>query len=199
GGADMPAKGDRPALPDGAYWALDLVDAPEHMRPAVVRLLHDVVFAPDLATARTVVSYAPELRTVTPAGDMLGAYSAIGGSGKAPSFIEVQAAVEDSRRNRVAMEARVVELRAELETVRAEQAAAKYAVGEVAEARKAADSARNTATRRLAELGASARSVTAEAERLAKSKLGAEQARDRDLGGLTELEERLKYAEESPI
>ncbi len=104
GGADMPAKGDRPALPEGARWALDLVDAPEHMRAAVVRLLSDVVFAPDLTTARTIVSYAPELRTVTPAGDLLGAYAAAGGSAKAPSFIEVQAAVEEARRNRVAME-----------------------------------------------------------------------------------------------
>src|SRR4030095_4180401 len=30
GGADPPAKGDAPALPEGAHWALDLVDAPEH-------------------------------------------------------------------------------------------------------------------------------------------------------------------------
>jgi len=199
GGADMPAKGDRPALPDGAYWALDLVSAPDHMRPSVVRLLHDVVFAPNLATARTIVSYAPELRIVTPDGDMLGAYAAVGGSTKAPSFIEIQAAVEDSRRNRVAMEARVQELRAELETVRAEQAAAKAAVAQVAEARKAAEAARNTASRRLAELGAAARSARAEADRLAQSRFQAEQARDRDVAGLAELEDRLRTAEASPI
>ena len=199
GGADMPAKGDRPALPDGARWALDLVEAPEHMRPAVVRLLHDIVFAPDLPTARTIVSYAPELRTVTPEGDMLGAYAAVGGSGKPQSFIEVQAAVEDSRRNRVAMEGRLAQLRAELDVVRAEQAAARAAAAEVANARKAAEAERNVASRRLAELGAAARSAKAEADRIAQSRFAAEQARDRDLAGLSDLEERLRAAEQSPI
>jgi chromosome segregation protein len=199
GGADMPAKGDRPALPEGAHWALDLVDAPQHMRAAVVRLLHDVVFAPDLNTARTIVSYAPELRTVTPAGDLLGAYAAAGGSAKAPSFIEVQAAVEEARRNKVAMDSRVVELRAELESVRAELAAAREAVAVAASARKDAEGERNAAGRRLAEFGAAARSAKAEADRLAQSRFQAEQARDRDLGGLTDLEDRLRNAQSTPI
>ncbi|HEY7226116.1 MAG TPA: chromosome segregation protein SMC [Micromonosporaceae bacterium] len=199
GGSDMPAKGDRPALPEGARWAVELVDAPDQVRAAVVRLLQDVVFAPDLATARTIVSYAPELRTVTPEGDLLGAYSAVGGSGKAPSFIEVQAAVEDSRRNRVANESRLAQLRAELDVVRAEQAAARAAVAEVANARKAAEGERNVASRRVAELGAAARSAKAEADRLAQSRFAAERARDRDLAGLTDLEERLRFAQQSPI
>jgi chromosome segregation protein len=199
GGADMPAKGDRPALPEGARWATDLVDSPAHMRAAVVRLLQDVVFAPDLDTARSIVSYAPELRTVTPDGDLLGAYVAVGGSGKKQSFIEVQAAVEESRRNRVAMEDRLAQLRAELDVVRAEQAASRAAVTEVANARKAAEGERNAASRRLAELGAAARSAKAEADRIAQSRFAAEQARDRDLAGLTELEERLHAAEATPI
>ena len=49
----------------------------------------------------TIVSYAPELRTVTPDGDLLGAYAAAGGSAKAPSFIEVQAAVDEARQQQV--------------------------------------------------------------------------------------------------
>jgi chromosome segregation protein len=199
GGADMPAKGDRPALPEGARWAVDVVHAPDHMRGAVVRLLQDVVFAPDLATARSIVSYAPELRAVTPEGDLLGAYVAVGGSGKAQSFIEIQAAVEEARRNRLAMEERLAELRAELDVVRAEHAAAKAAVVEAANARKAAEGERNSASRRLAELGAAARSAKAEADRIAQSRFAAEQARDRDLAGLTELEERLRAAEQEPV
>jgi chromosome segregation protein len=199
GGADMPAKGDRPALPEGARWATDVVHAPDHMRAAVVRLLQDVVFAPDLATARSIVSYAPELRAVTPDGDLLGAYVAIGGSGKAQSFIEIQAAVEEARRNRLATEERLAELRAELDVVRAEHAAAKAAVVEAGNARKAAEGERNSASRRLAELGAAARSAKAEADRIAQSRFAAEQARDRDLAGLSELEERLRAAEQEPM
>jgi chromosome segregation protein len=199
GGADMPHKGDRPALPEGARWALDVVDAPDHMRPAVVRLLSDVVFAPDLATARTIVSYAPEIRTVTPAGDLLGAYAAAGGSSKAQSFIEIQAAVEEARSLRVEMEARVGELREQIEAVREEQNTAKDTVAMAAAARKEAEGQRNAAGRRLAELGAAARSAKAEADRIAQSRFQAEQARDRDLAGLTDLEERLRSAQSTPI
>src|SRR5690606_4058288 len=152
-----------------------------------------------LTTARSIVSYAPELRTVTPDGDLLGAYAAVGGSGKAQSFIEVQAAVEEARRNRLAMEDRLAQLRAELDVVKAEQAAARAAVTEAANARKAAEGERNAASRRLAELGAAARSAKAEADRIAQSRFAAEQARDRDLAGLTELEERLHAAQATPI
>jgi chromosome segregation protein len=49
GGSDMPAKGDRPALPMGAHWALDLV-ACRTISARDGAALHDVVFAPDLAT-----------------------------------------------------------------------------------------------------------------------------------------------------
>jgi chromosome segregation protein len=199
GGADMPAKGDRPALPEGAKWALEVVGSPQNLRPAIVRLLADVVFAPDLETARTIVSYAPELRTVTPAGDLLGAYAAVGGSAKQQSFIEIQAAVEEARQNRLASEARVAELRAQLDQVRAQQAASKQQVAESGAARKEAEGHRNAAARRLAELGAAARSAKAEADRVAQSRFQAEQARDRDVAGLAELEERLRAAESSPI
>jgi chromosome segregation protein len=199
GGNDMPAKGDRPALPEGAGWALDLVGSPDHLRPAVVRLLHDVVFAPDLATARTIVSYAPELRTVTPEGDVLGAYAAVGGSAKPPSFIEVQAAVEEARARRAEAEHRLVELRDQIESTRAEQNVAKAEVDRARSARKEAEGQRNSAGRRLAELGAAARSAKGEVDRIARSRFEAEQARDAALGGLTELEERLRNAQATPI
>jgi chromosome segregation protein len=199
GGSDMPAKGDRPALPEGARWALDVVGSPDHLRPAVVRLLQDVVFAPDLATARTIVSYAPELRTVTPEGDLLGAYAAIGGSARPPSFIEVQAAVEEARQNRADAEAMVGHLRAEMESVRAQLAAAKEDVARAATARKDAEGTRNAAGRRLAELGAAVRSANAEADRIAQSRFQAEHARDRDLAGLADLEDRLRNAQSTPV
>jgi chromosome segregation protein len=199
GGSDMPAKGDRPALPEGARWALDVVGSPDYLRPAVVRLLHDVVFAPDLATARTIASYAPELRTVTPEGDVLGAYAAVGGSSKPPSFIEVQAAVEEARGRRAEVEAGLARTREEIERVREQHAAARDEVGRAKAARKEAEGQRNTAARRLAELGAAVRSARAEAERIARSRFEAEQARDRDLGGLADLEERLRNAQSTPI
>jgi chromosome segregation protein len=199
GGSDMPVKGDLPALPEGARWALEVVGSPENLRPSVVRLLQDVVFAPDLATARTIVSYAPELRAVTPEGDLLGSYAAAGGSAKAPSFIEVQAAVEEARARRAEAESAVVRLRGQMEQVRAELAVATDEVAAAASARTAADGERNAAARRVAELGAAARSAKAEADRIAQARGRAEQARDHDVSGLSDLEERLANAQAVPV
>ncbi len=190
---------DRPVLPDGARWALDLVQAPENLRPALRRALRDVVFAADLATARAIVRYAPALRAVTPDGDVIGAFAAAGGSGKEPSFIEVQAAVEEARAKRVDAEARLGALRGQLDGARADANATKEKVNSAAAARKNAEGQRNAAARRLAELGAAARSAKAEAERLAAAKEKAEDAREAGLEALAEFEERLELAEATPL
>jgi chromosome segregation protein len=190
---------DRPPLPSGAHFALDLVQAPEQLRPALVRALHDVVFAPDLATAQRIVGYAPALRAVTPDGDVLGAFAAAGGSAKAPSFIEVQAAVEEARQKKADAESRVALLRGELETAREAVADAKEHVSVAAAAKKQAEGERNAASRKLAELGAAAKSARAEVDRLAAGKARAEAAREEALMKLDELEERLRLAEDTPI
>uniref|UniRef100_UPI001BCDCFB1 chromosome segregation protein SMC n=1 Tax=Rhizomonospora bruguierae TaxID=1581705 RepID=UPI001BCDCFB1 len=189
----------RPQLPPGAVWAPDAVRCDDALRPAVHRALRDVALVPDLAAATKLVTDNPELRAVTPDGDVLGAYRAAGGSGKQTSYIEVQAAVEEARAKRSAAEELVAELRERLADARAEVAEHKEAVTQAAAAMRAAEGERNAAARRLAELGAAARSAAAETERLAAARQRAEEARDRDLAGLTELEERLRLAEATPI
>ncbi|GAB3157970.1 chromosome segregation protein SMC [Micromonospora sonneratiae] len=189
----------RPALPEGARWAPDLVGCPDEIRPAVHRALRDVVLVKDLEAATRLVADNPELRAVTPDGDVVGAYAAAGGSAKAPSFIEVQAAVEEARANRLTAEETSAELREQLAEARAEVAARKEAVNVAAAVKREAEGQRNAAARRLAELGAAARSAKAETERLAESRARAEASRDRDLAGLAELEERLRLAEATPI
>ncbi|WP_433057396.1 chromosome segregation protein SMC [Dactylosporangium sp. CS-033363] len=190
---------ERVPLPPGASWAMDLVRAPDELRPALERAVGDVVFAPDLATARRIVSYAPALRAVTPEGDVIGAYAAAGGSGKQHSFIEVQAAVEEARQQKVDAEHRVAEARELLGLARGAATAAKQIVAETAAAKKEADSVRNAAARRLAELGAAAKSARAEVERHAAAKAKAEAARDSGRASLAELEERLVLAQDTPI
>ncbi|MCW2642375.1 MAG: chromosome segregation protein, partial [Dactylosporangium sp.] len=192
-------RAERPPLPPGAHFALDLVQAPEQLRPALMRALHDVVFAPDAATAQRIVGYAPALRAVTPDGDVFGAYAAAGGSARAPSFIEVQAAVDEARQKKVEAESRVARLRGELETARDVVADAKERVSTAAAAKKLAEGERNVAARKLAELGAAAKSARAEADRLAAGKANAEGAREEALMKLEELEERLRLAEDAPI
>ncbi|MEU8026963.1 chromosome segregation protein SMC, partial [Micromonospora haikouensis] len=195
GGADAL----RPKLPAHARWAPDLVECSAELRPAVHRALRDVAVVDDLAAAAELVADNPELRAVTPDGDVVGAYAAAGGSAKAPSFIEVQAAVEEARGNRLAAERTAAELREQLVEARAEVAAAKEAVQHAAAAKREAESHRNAAARRLAELGAAARSAKAETDRLGESRARAEAARERDLVALAELEERLRLAEATPI
>ncbi|MEV4755249.1 chromosome segregation protein SMC [Micromonospora sp. NPDC049559] len=189
----------RPALPEGARWAPDLVGAPEEIRAAVHRALRDVVLVADLEAATRLVTGNPELRAVTPDGDVVGAYAAAGGSAKAPSFIEVQAAVEEARNNRATAEATIAELREQLAEAREEVAVRKEAVNAAAAVKREAEGQRNAAARRLAELGAAARSAKAETDRLAESRARAEASREKDLATLAELEERLRAAEDIPV
>jgi len=189
----------RPALPDGARWAVDLVRAPDQLRPALERALRDVVFVTDLATARRIVGYAPTLRAVTPEGDVIGAYAAAGGSAKQQSYLEVQSAVEEARQRRGEAEAKLAGLREQIEQAREQVGDLKELVAEAANAKRAAEGERNAAARRLAELGAAAKSATAEAERLAEARDRAETAREEGLAGLAGLEERLRLAEATPV
>ncbi|MDG4785550.1 chromosome segregation protein SMC [Micromonospora sp. WMMD1102] len=189
----------RPALPDGARWAPDLVGCPDEVRPAVHRALRDVVLVDTLEAATRLVAGNPELRAVTADGDVVGGYAAAGGSAKAPSFLEVQAAVEEARTNRATAEQTIAELREQLGEAREAVAERKQQVTAAAAVKRDAEGQRNAAARRLAELGAAARSAKAEMDRLAESRARAEQARERDLAGLAELEERLRLAEATPI
>ncbi|AEV88191.1 chromosome partitioning protein Smc [Actinoplanes sp. SE50] len=189
----------RPALPEGALWAPDVIDCPEQIRPALNRALRDVVLVPDLAAAATLIAGNAELRAVTPEGDVLGAWAAAGGSAKATSYIEVQAAVDEAKAGRAAAEERIAELKEQLSEVRAQVAELKQAVQVAAQAKRAAEGERNAAARRLAELGAAARSARAESERLGASRQKAEAAREADLMRVAELEERLRLAEDTPI
>jgi chromosome segregation protein len=186
-------------LPAGATWALDVVRCNDSLRPAVERALGDVVLVGGLDAARDLVAGYPRLRAVTPDGDVLGAWAAAGGSTKAQSYIEVQAAVDEARQRRGEANARLELLQAQLEGAEAEVAAAKEAEAAAGQARREAESLRNTHARRLAELGAAARSARAEADRLAAARAAAESAREQGLTGLAELEERLRLAEASPI
>jgi chromosome segregation protein len=195
--ADPP--GYRPDLPAGARWALDVVRSSPALRPALEQALGDVVLVRDLDAARALVAAQPRVRAVTAEGDLIGAWSAAGGSAKAPSYIEVQAAVDEARQRRTEATNRLETLRAQLAGARADVAARKEAVAVAAAARREVEGQRNTAARRLAELGAAAKSARGEADRLAAAREAAEAAREQNLSGLAELEDRLRQAEDTPI
>ncbi|MBW3617846.1 MAG: hypothetical protein KY446_08865, partial [Proteobacteria bacterium] len=86
GGAAYDLDAAWPALPDGARWAIDLVEAPEPLKPALTRALKRVAVVGSLDDAASLVSREPAVRAVTAQGDLLGADWAVGGSAKAPSL-----------------------------------------------------------------------------------------------------------------
>ena len=192
---------DRPevSLPAGARWALDVVGARAEVRPALERALRDVAVVPDLDTAARLVAAAPGLRAVTRDGDLVGGHLAVGGSGKEPSYLEVQAAVEEAATRRREAEERLAGLQEELVAARDALEEASERLSEATAAKRDAEGRRNAAARHLAELGAAAKSAAAEAQRLREARDKATTAREEDLAQLADLEERLALAQATPI
>ena len=186
-----------PELPGSARYARDVVSCEDALRASVDRVLRKVAVVDDLAAGRALVADLADVTAVTPDGDVLSAHFASGGSSSQPSLIEVQAAVDEAKE-------KLVEANHELERIR-------FAQTEVAERHTRAEERVDVALAQLHEsdaqmaavaeelgqLSSSARSAAGEAERLRTAITEAEEARDRDIAGLAELEQRLELASAS--
>ena len=74
-----------PALPDGVRWALDVVEAPAELRPALARALERVAVVADLDAAVALVARTRGPRGHRRDGDLVGADWAVGGvAGRRP-------------------------------------------------------------------------------------------------------------------
>jgi chromosome segregation protein len=189
---------DWPGLPAPATYAIDAVEAPTELAGALSRLLFKVAVVDDLATARSLVAELPDVTAVTRDGDLLGTHFAAGGSSAQPSLLEVQAAVEEAvealQRATAAGERLTFEIsRVETERLDA-QRRADVALAKLHES----DATLAAVAEELGQYSSQARSAKAEAERLDKAIAAAEEARDRDVAGLADLEARLVNAEEAP-
>ncbi|MGY1754341.1 chromosome segregation protein SMC [Blastococcus sp. SYSU D01042] len=188
-----------PELPAGARWALDAVEAPVELRPALARTLERVALVADLATAVALVGTHPRVRAVTADGDLLGADWALGGQRDAPSNLEVRARVEEAEGELRAAIERASALADDLAAAR-EAARTRSAEVDVAlAARQAADRGRSKVAAELAELGAAARSATAEAERHEAARVRAGESLEQAQLALAGLESRLAEAEAAPV
>ena len=187
-----------PGLPAGATYAMDVVECPGELRPALARLLFKVVVVDDLAAARALVAELADVTAVTRDGDLLGAHFAAGGSTSQPSLLEVQAAVDEAAEQLVAATHAVERLTFDTTTLEREREEARRRV-DVALARlHESDATLAAVAEELGQYGSQARNARAEAERLDQAIAAAQEARDRDLAGLAELESRLTSAEEAP-
>ncbi|MET0821550.1 MAG: chromosome segregation protein SMC, partial [Aeromicrobium sp.] len=187
-----------PGLPDGATYAIDVVEAPAALQGALRRLLFKVAVVDTLEQSQEVVRVASDVTAVTRDGDVLGAHFAAGGSTSKQSLIEVQAALDAAEADLAAAAHTIERLRFEqgrLETVRAAaQERVDAALGELHES----DATMAAVAENLGHLGATSRAARGEADRLTAAIAAAEEARAGDLSGLTELEERLSQAESAP-
>ncbi len=184
--------------PDGARWAIDLVTVLDVLRPAVAVLLDRVAVVDDLEAAKVVVQGNRDVRCVTRDGDSLAASRAAGGSAAGPSSIEVQAAYDEAAQRLTAATHRVERLRFAVATAVEERSAAEVDVDAALHRLNESDAELTAISEQLAQLGSAARSAAGEAERLQRGRRTAEEARDRDVAGLAELEHRLSVAEDAP-
>ena len=187
-----------PTLPSDAKWAIDVVRVPASLHGAIENALERVAVVADLAAAQSLISDHPTVRAVTGSGDVVGVGWAEGGSASAPSAIEVQAAVDEAQQKADEASARHERLHAALTEASERSEQLRVEVVTALDALNESDARLSAVAEQLAELGQAVRSAAAEAERLDQARDNAEQARDRDLAGLSELEERLHVAESEP-
>jgi chromosome segregation protein len=188
-----------PVLPDGLRYAVDVVTAPDELRPAFTRLLTRVVLVDDIEAAAALVARDPSLSAVTATGDLLGAVWATGGAGAAPSRLETQAAHDEAAAEVVRLGHDADRLRFAIAAAREAQDAAQADVDAAIGRLHESDAKLAAVAERLGQLGTAARAAAGEAERLAEGTAAARAARERDLAGLAELEQRLAAALAAPV
>jgi chromosome segregation protein len=91
-----PQDSDAPAaVPDGLLPVIDLVRAADHAGRLLTHLLRGVVLVADRLEGARVVEHHPELRAVTPSGEIVTAVSYRGGQA-ADALLEVQSRIRDA-------------------------------------------------------------------------------------------------------
>lgn len=197
-GGGPAADRDWPGLPAGATYAVDVVECPDQLRPALTRLLDRVALVDDLDAARALVRDLPDLTAVTREGDVLGAHYASGGSSSQPSLIEVQAAVDEAAEQLAEAIASSERLGFEMSRMEAERLDAQKRVDVALAKLHESDATLAAVAEELGQFGSQARAARGEAERLAQAIEKAEEARTQAGAGLAELEARVASAEEAP-
>jgi chromosome segregation protein len=195
GGAAEPETVEEwPALPAGAKYAVEVVDVPDQLWPAVNRTLRKVALVESLPRARYLISALPDVVAVTLDGDVLSAHFAAGGSSATPTLIELQAAIEDAER-RLTEASHACDRFRFAQSQLDEQHRQASATVEITLARlHESDAAMAALAEELGQLSSTARSASAEAARHQQAIADAEEARDRDVAGLADLEHRLELA-----
>lgn len=187
-----------PALGSGAVWAREVVEAPAAVRPAVEQLLEMVALVPDAEQAAALAARGDGITAVTAEGDVFAPGWVRGGSSAAPSLIEIQSAVDETRDRVAEATRRGEQARFALASAQEKAREAAERVEEALERLHESDARMAAVAERLGELGASVRSAKAEAQRTEKAIADATAALEADRAELASLNERLEEASAQP-
>jgi chromosome segregation protein len=195
--ADDPAAAPAPALPDGARWALDLVEAPARLRGAMVAMLSGVAVVGNLSEAMDLVAARPRLRAVTLEGDLVGVGWVSGGSDRKPSTLEITSEIAKARTELAAAETQASQLGAALSGALSEQTARQDSAEQALAALNESDAAISAIYEQLGRLGQDARTAKEEWRRLLCQRDELEAGRAETLAELGDLETRLRNVEQT--
>ena len=186
-----------PALPGHATYAVDVVRCPETLRPSLARLLFKTAVVADLTAARDLVRMLPDVTAVTREGDVFGAHFVSGGSQSQPSLLEIQAAYDDASAALAEAVAASERLGFDISRLESERQDAQRGVDVALAKLHESDATLAAVAEELGHHGSQARAARSEADRIAHAMADAEEARERDLAGLADLEARLAAAEDA--
>jgi chromosome segregation protein len=186
------------ALPAGAAWARDLIDAPPRLRGAMRAILSGVAVVGHLTAARDLVTARPRLRAVTVAGDLVGAGWVSGGSDRKPSTLEITSEIDNAHTELTDAETQVSELTAALSGALAEQTDRQNAAEQALAALNESDAEISAVYEQLGRLGGEARTADDEWRQQLQQRDELEAGRAQTVDELAELETRLRNAEAVP-
>ncbi|MEM6109178.1 chromosome segregation protein SMC [Mycobacterium sp. 050272] len=198
---DWPAEQPPPAapLPDGALWALDLVEAPQRLRGAMVAMLSGVAVVGDLGAALDLVAGRPQLRAVTLDGDLVGRGWVSGGSDRKPSTLELTSEIDKAGSELAAAESQVAQFSAALSGALTEQRGRQDSAEQALAALNESDTEISAMYEQLGRLGQDARTAEEEWNRLLRQREELEAGRAQTVEEVTELETRLRNAQASQL
>ncbi|MHB1474893.1 MAG: chromosome segregation protein SMC, partial [Dermatophilaceae bacterium] len=187
-----------PRLSGAAVWARDVVTCPASLRPAIDQLLDRVALVEDPSTAVELVDLGQGITAVTTDGDVFAPGFVRGGSASAPSLIEIQAAVDETRDKVQDAVRRGEQAKFALATATERVTAANDAVEAALERLHESDARMAAVAERLGQLGSTVRAGRGESERIERAIAAAESALGSDRVEYLALRERLDDASAEP-
>ncbi|MFJ6078459.1 chromosome segregation protein SMC [Pseudarthrobacter sp. NPDC092419] len=199
-GDGEPASGPPlPELPEGALPAAGVVGGHGQFAGRVRHLLARTAVVKSLEAAAELVDRHPDVTAVTRAGDIFTAVSATGGSAKAPSLLEVQAAVDGAEADLQEVTATLERNRFALAAAEARRAGAQDRADAAMDRLHESDARLAAVAERLGHLNSVLRSAVGESDRLAQSLARAEANVAAEEEALAAVAARLAAAQEAPL